>query len=86
MTLGQLAAPVVMTGLMQALALVLIYALAGGLGEAPLVAALFTPPFNMMLFGVDNLLFLIYPTRLVAAGPGDLRWLLTPKILNGLKK
>jgi hypothetical protein len=69
---GQLAAPVVLASLTQSLLLVLIDLFIGGLGPVPLVAAAFTLPFNLITYGVDNLLFLIYPTRLVAA-PGDLR-------------
>jgi hypothetical protein len=36
-------------------------------------AAVFSLPFNMLLFGVDNLLFLLFPVRTVAASPGDLQ-------------
>jgi uncharacterized membrane protein (DUF485 family) len=78
--LGQLAAPVILASLVQAALLVLLYLFIGGLGEAPLVMALFTPPFNVITYGLDNLLFLVYPTRLVAA-PGDLRTALRQMIL-----
>src|SRR5262249_56201150 len=31
----------------------------------------FAPPANLLVFGLDNLLFLWFPSRVVAANPGD---------------
>src|SRR5262249_30260159 len=31
----------------------------------------FAFPFNFLLFGVENLLFLLFPTRVMATAPGD---------------
>jgi hypothetical protein len=39
------------------------------------VCAAFAPPINFLLFSLDNLLFLIFPTRLMAASPGDFQTL-----------
>jgi hypothetical protein len=36
-----------------------------------LACAAFTLPFNFLLFALENLLFLLFPTRLAAATPGD---------------
>src|SRR5262249_46056673 len=36
-----------------------------------LTCAVYVPPINFLLFALDNLLFLLFPTRLMAATPGD---------------
>jgi hypothetical protein len=71
--LGQLATPVLLASLFQAGACVLIAAVVPDAGPVPLIALAFLVPVNVLSIGLDNLLFLIYPTRLVAAGPGDVR-------------
>jgi hypothetical protein len=38
---------------------------------ACLTCALYLPPINFLLFALDNLLFLLFPTRLMAVTPGD---------------
>lgn len=38
-----------------------------------LVAAVFTVPLNLVLFAVENLVFLLYPARLIPNTPGDLQ-------------
>jgi hypothetical protein len=42
-----------------------------GSREILIVLALFTLPFNAIVFAFDNLVFLLFPVRLVAATPGD---------------
>ncbi|MCC6490422.1 MAG: hypothetical protein IT364_23255, partial [Candidatus Hydrogenedentes bacterium] len=39
--------------------------------ERILLAVLFAPPLNLMLFGAENALFLVFPSRVVAFSPGD---------------
>src|SRR6185437_13842340 len=36
-----------------------------------LACAVYVLPINFLLFALDNLLFLLFPTRLMAATPGD---------------
>ena len=38
-------------------------------------AGLFTLPFNLIMISVENLFFLIFPTRMVATTPGDLQFI-----------
>src|SRR5262249_10268232 len=73
LVVGQLAAPVVLVSVIQMIVLV------GGqlaMGRAHFLislAALFLPPFNFVLFAVDNLIFLLFPTRMMPTTPGDLQ-------------
>ena len=73
MVIGQLTAPVVFISFMQALVLaVMAYASSKETVTFGLHAAIpLTIPFNFLLFGVDNLLFLLFPTRNLNAAPGD---------------
>jgi hypothetical protein len=70
---------------LQAAACLLIFFAVPGAGWAPLVAVAFLLPINVLALGLDNLLFLLYPTRLVAAGPGDLRTGLRQGLLMAAK-
>jgi Putative ABC exporter len=73
MVVGQLTAPVVFVSFMQGLVLAVIaYASSKETVTLALCAAIpLTIPFNFLLFGVDNLLFLLFPTRHINAAPGD---------------
>jgi hypothetical protein len=71
--LGQLATPVLLASLLQSVAFVLIGVAVPDAGPVPFIAIAFTVPVNLVSIGLDNVLFLIYPTRLVAAGPADVR-------------
>ena len=69
--LGQLATPVLlMTGIHVLLFSAAAVFLHGSRGIF-LAGMLFSPLFNFLLFGIDNLLFLLFPFRAVAATPGD---------------
>lgn len=69
--LGELATPVILMTLTH---LVLLCSAAVVLGSPWIVvAAGFSLPFNLLLFGVDNFLFLLFPVRTVASTPGDLQ-------------
>jgi hypothetical protein len=39
------------------------------------VAVAFVPPCNLVFYAVENLVFLIYPTRVVPSGAGDFQYL-----------
>jgi hypothetical protein len=68
--LGQLLTPVLITTLVQWLLLVILIFL-GHRFDILLGAIVFVVPFNLLLFGIDNLLFLWYPTPPVAATAGS---------------
>jgi hypothetical protein len=77
MVLGQLLPPVLLVTAVQWLVLGLLLAVSGAaqsrLGLTILLGCVaFSPPWNFLLFGLENLLFLLFPTRLAAGGgPGD---------------
>jgi hypothetical protein len=84
LTIGQLLTPSLILSFLQwlVLACLLVIALVGGAGSdgegerlgtvvLMLVAALFVFPFNFLLFGLENLLFLLLPVRIMATTPGD---------------
>lgn len=70
---GQLITP---TLLMTAIHLLVLGVMAPFLDAPPavlLLVAAFTLPFNFLLFGLENLFFLLFPARIVPATPGDLQ-------------
>jgi hypothetical protein len=72
-TLGQLATPVLLMTAIHVMLLAAVVPFAHGSRMAILAAALFSPAFNFLLFGVDNLVFLLFPIRIVPTTPGDLQ-------------
>jgi hypothetical protein len=71
LALGQVIAPVMVAGIYQCLLLVLLAVVLRGTEPVLLVAGVFAVPFNLVLFGLENLLFLVFPTRLHGSTPGD---------------
>lgn len=71
LTLGQLAAPVLLVSSMQLLILAALPLIEPGAAGMAATAAIFVLPSNFLLFAVENLLFLLFPVRLTAANPGD---------------
>jgi len=83
LSLGQLLTPTLLVSCLQwfVLLAILTAGLAGvgaaDLGERRFVAmlvltgTLFVFPFNFLLFGLENLLFLLFPARVMASQPGD---------------
>lgn len=83
LALGQIAAPVLLVCLVQWLVLATYFAwiMQEGTirpGRWPrhpglilLLFGLFAPPLNALLFALENLLFLLFPTRIVATNPAD---------------
>src|SRR5262249_51842292 len=73
LVIGQLFAPVLFLSLVQWCALALIRTTAHRQDVINGLAMLipFVVPFNCLLIGIDNLLFLLFPVRTVAVSPGD---------------
>jgi hypothetical protein len=71
LAVGQLLTPVLLFTLMQCGALAAVAASTPHHPEVVLACAAYTLPFNFLLFALENLLFLLFPTRLAAATPGD---------------
>jgi hypothetical protein len=74
LAVGQLLTPVLLMTVLQFVALsVVAWNAAHNEWLVPigLVCAAYVPPINFLLFALDNLLFLLFPTRLIAASPGD---------------
>jgi hypothetical protein len=68
---GQLLVPVALISLIQLLVLVAVQIVWGEVILAMVVVMAFAPPLNFLVFGVDNLTFLWFPSRLMASNPGD---------------
>jgi hypothetical protein len=71
--LGELAAPVLVASAAQLLMLALLGFLQGQLAAAWVIAAFLVPPGNLVVFGIENLFFLLFPFRPVQLGTGDLQ-------------
>lgn len=83
LALGQVLAPALLVNLLQWFVLLILYysslrpggpARAGSVGEAGTTLAicgLFALPVNGLLFALENLLFLLFPTRVLANNPAD---------------
>ncbi|MEN6495241.1 MAG: putative ABC exporter domain-containing protein [Thermoguttaceae bacterium] len=68
---GQLVVPVLLMTTAHLLLFTVLGILVQGSREILVAMALFTLPFNAIVFALDNLVFLLFPVRLVAATPGD---------------
>jgi len=68
---GQLLVPVVCTSVYQIALTTLVYLILGHIGILLAITVLMSWPVNLLLLGIDNLLFLLFPTRMAAANPGD---------------
>lgn len=74
LAIGQLLAPVLLMTALQGIGLTVVAWTAppsDWLLPAGLACAAYVPPINFLLFALDNLLFLLFPTRLIASTPGD---------------
>lgn len=85
LVVGQLLTPVAAVTLVQALVVALMLAVWGRPWPWLLAGCAFLLPVNFLLFGIENLLFLWFPTRLVATTPGDFQ-LLGRQVLLWLAK
>jgi hypothetical protein len=71
LALGQMLAPVLLVSCVQWATLAAAGALRPEEAGHLLALAAFTPPFNFLLFALENLLFLRFPMRVMASAPGD---------------
>lgn len=71
--LGELCIPVLITTLLQLLVIVVLGLLQTELLPMLAAAVAFLVPANVLIFGLENLVFLLYPYRLAAAGGLDLQ-------------
>jgi hypothetical protein len=71
LALGQLLTPTLLLALMQWLALALALVMAPEEWHRLLVVAAFVPVVTFVIVGLENLLFLLFPVRVMAATPGD---------------
>lgn len=71
MVIGQLLTPVLLIAFLQGVVLTCLFFLIADSAHLVIAGAIFLLPFNFLLFGVENLLFLLFPVRLVGANPGD---------------
>jgi hypothetical protein len=74
LVLGQLLTPVLIICVVQWIALAVIASTLEGGGtamQAAFGAAALIMPFNFLLIGLDNLLFLLFPSRAMTPTPGD---------------
>jgi hypothetical protein len=70
LSFGQLVTPVILATIFQLFLVAFLAAVWRGLGWLALFGVIFIVPFNVLLFGVDNLLFLLFPSRFIPT-PGD---------------
>ena len=71
LALGQVLTPVLVFTLLHWVALAAVQWYYGRLDRWLLAAAAFAPLYNFVLVGVENLLFLLFPTRVMVTTPGD---------------
>jgi hypothetical protein len=71
LAVGQLIAPTVLVSALQWLMIAVLILVAPDGTAVYVGVALLAVPFNFFLFGLENLLFLLFPTRLVPTAPGD---------------
>ncbi len=70
-TIGQVFTPVIMVSFLE---LCLFGGLSFGVDENRVllfIAMALVPSYNLLLFGLENLIFLLFPIRIVKAAPGD---------------
>jgi hypothetical protein len=70
---GQLLAPVLVVTALQWLGVLAVAVTEGQFTVAFAGVMALAVPFNFFLFGLENLLFLLFPTRIVVATPGDVQ-------------
>ncbi len=68
---GQLLTPVICISLYQIVLLTLVYVTMGRVGLILGFALFLSWPINLLLTGIDNLMFLLFPTRMAPQNPGD---------------
>lgn len=85
LVLSELAIPVVLTTLLQWTVLAILCGVRQVISWEVGLFVAFSIPLNLLVFGVENLMFLIYPYRLPAAGIADLQAFVRHSLITGLK-
>ena len=70
---GELSGVVSVLAVLQALFFCVVAVLVQESAVILLVAAVFTVPIDLVVFATENLIFLLYPSRLIPNTPGDLQ-------------
>jgi hypothetical protein len=70
---GQLVVPTLVLTAVHLAVLGMAAAMIRGMPAVLWAVALFSPPFNFLLVGLENLLFLLFPARMLATMPGDVQ-------------
>jgi len=83
--LGQIGGPALLLSLVQAVLLVAAWGLCGGNYQIYAIGLLLLVPMNLLLFGVENLMFLVFPMRLTSATAGDFQFMGKYMLLAMLK-
>ena len=81
---GQLFTPIFLTTLFQSVIAIAGAVFYGPWYYAPMVIA-FMIPVNALLYAMENLSFLIYPTRAAATSPGDIQFLGRQMLMMAMK-
>jgi Putative ABC exporter len=71
--LGQLVAPVLMASLIQLLMLSSVAIAITGWSNLIVAVVILLPLTNVLIFAIENLVFLLFPTRMTAIGTGDMQ-------------
>jgi hypothetical protein len=71
--LGQVLAPTLLVGALHVFTILVVAAVLRRPDPGLLAVAMFTVPFAFLVFTLDNLLFLFFPTRSPGAAPGDIQ-------------
>jgi hypothetical protein len=71
LAVGQLAVPVALISLMQIVVLGVVQVVWGEVHPLLVAGMAFALPLNFLVFGLDNLMFLWFPSRIMASNPGD---------------
>jgi hypothetical protein len=84
-TLGQISGPALLLSMVQAVLLVAAWTLCGGTYQIYATGLVLLAPVNLLLFGVENLVFLIFPLRTSSATAGDFQFMGKYMLLAMLK-
>jgi ABC-2 type transport system permease protein len=82
---GEIIGVVLLLSLLQGLTLVAAWALYGGAHEVFAAGVVFLLPINLLVFGIENLIFLIFPMRMTPTTAGDFQFLGKYLLLTMLK-
>jgi len=82
---GEISGVVLLLSLLQGLTLIAAWGLYGGAHEVFSAGLVFLVPMNLLVFGIENLIFLIFPMRMSPTTAGDFQFLGKYLLLTMLK-